>query len=98
MGRGNEVWPQFPQLSAAFELPLVWISAMVGHRIEDDLKITFAAGLDVRKYEGLACTQKTLLLSPSLRSGANSSPAVPKRLFVFWDDRRAYRSHARLSP
>jgi hypothetical protein len=34
MGRGNEVWPQFPQLSAAFELPLVWISAMVGHRIE----------------------------------------------------------------
>ncbi len=34
MGRGNEVWPRFPQLSTAFELPLVWISAMVGHRIE----------------------------------------------------------------
>ena len=34
MGRGDEVWPRFPQLSTAFELPLVWISAMVGHRIE----------------------------------------------------------------
>lgn len=34
MGRGEEAWQRFPQLSTAFDLPLVWISALVGHRVE----------------------------------------------------------------
>jgi hypothetical protein len=33
-GHGKEAWQVFPSLSVEFDLPLVWISALVGHRME----------------------------------------------------------------
>lgn len=34
-GHNQEVWVIFPQLASEFELPLVWTSALVGHRIQE---------------------------------------------------------------
>ena len=33
-GRGKEAWQAFQSLAAKFEIPLVWNSALVGHRME----------------------------------------------------------------
>jgi hypothetical protein len=33
-GHGKEAWQVFPSLSVEFDIPLVWISALVGHRME----------------------------------------------------------------
>jgi hypothetical protein len=34
IGHGKEAWNSFPQLATKFDIPPVWISALVGHRIE----------------------------------------------------------------